>query len=395
MILSWISGFAFSQLYDSYHSVDGFISISIILLLLPPSSLKGFILGYIWHLTSTFPLGESGFAKIIAQPSGITIVLQNHEIKKTLGKGIPGSIVPVFHANNRILNIPRIQENHFTNHSSSNDKHMQWRKTLILGEKSLQKKFKQQFVESGLIHLMCISGFHVHILFKISFYFWIIICRVFYILQIISYKKFDQWTSMLDALSLTTIAFYCCKTGWEPPAQRAFIFITLEQFFHKGIAYNKLPLCAAIQIFCFPNCFITPSNLLSWIIFILISSPTGNSKLIRHLRIHIGILTTSLIFLGSFHLISIFSNTLVPSFFPFIYLSALIGIFWNNSLSLVIEEIFFKYIEITATFTEQHPCFSISVDNITLELKILIIITLCGILFIPSQNTCKWNNSNS
>jgi competence protein ComEC len=127
-------------------------------------------------------------------------------------------------------------------------------KSLIIGDKStLSRNIKNSFSDSGIMHILVVSGLHVGFISII----------VLFILKLtgLSLKK-------VSLLSIPFIFFYCFATGANPPALRSAIMFSCIIFSlsldREPLIYNSLALSALIILIFQPQQLFTASFQMSY-----------------------------------------------------------------------------------------------------------------------------------
>ncbi len=127
-------------------------------------------------------------------------------------------------------------------------------KSMIVGDKAaLDKDTKNDFVNSGLIHILVISGLHIGFCAAIFLF----------VFKILGFKL-----KYVYLLTIPTLFFYTLMTGANPPAVRASIMAScvLISFMldREPLIYNALALSALIILIINPQSLFTASFQLSF-----------------------------------------------------------------------------------------------------------------------------------
>jgi len=128
-------------------------------------------------------------------------------------------------------------------------------KSMITGNKNvLDKKVKEDFINTGLIHILVISGLHIGFCVAIFMF---------------TYRLFGLKLNYVYILTIVTLFFYVLLTGANPPAVRAFIMascilVTL-MINREPLIYNGLALSALIILILNPQTLFTASFQLSFL----------------------------------------------------------------------------------------------------------------------------------
>ncbi|MCB2206805.1 MAG: ComEC family competence protein [Bacteroidetes bacterium] len=116
---------------------------------------------------------------------------------------------------------------------------------ILLGyDQLLEPELEQNFVTAGAMHILCVSGLHVGIIYLV----------LNFLLGFLSRNKFQKIVKVV--LLLTMIWFYALLTGFSPSVQRASLMITLfivaTLSSKQKDVYNTLAASAVILIFIDP-----------------------------------------------------------------------------------------------------------------------------------------------
>lgn len=129
---------------------------------------------------------------------------------------------------------------------------------LLLGVRDkLDADVLKSYSAAGTIHILCVSGLHVGIIFLL-------------ISQALAFLNKKSWGNVIQALSIILfIWFYALITGLAPSVQRAatmFTVIVIGKFFRRQTSiYNTLALSAGILIIITPGIISKPGFWLSYL----------------------------------------------------------------------------------------------------------------------------------
>lgn len=199
--------------------------------------------------------------------------------------------------------------------------HKELYSSLICGSPLPPGVDKQLFLDTGLIHLMVVSG--AHLLFLES-----LLAR------------------LPQSVRLSVLGFYCWLTGFGAPVVKAFIFRLIQPGLRaRGLTRIQVEAASVVLILCvYPWWFFSRSMQMSWMCGLALSLPRvlRPNVLDQALKAHILLF----VFAGA-SVLSIFWNTLIGPFIgvilfplcllvvPFPFLSAWIDGVWEIFLSLL------------------------------------------------------------
>ena len=128
-------------------------------------------------------------------------------------------------------------------------------KSMITGNKSvINKDIKEDFINTGLIHILVISGLHIGFCTTIFMFI---------------YRLFGLKLNYVYILTIITLFFYVLLTGATPPTLRAFIMFSCILFAlminREPLIYNALALSALIILIINPQTLFTASFQLSFL----------------------------------------------------------------------------------------------------------------------------------
>ena len=128
-------------------------------------------------------------------------------------------------------------------------------KSMVTGNKSLlDKDIKEDFINTGLIHILVISGLHIGF------------CAAIFMF---CFKLFGLKLNYIYLFTIPTLFFYTLLTGANPPAIRAAIMfsclLTALMLNREPLIYNALALAALIILIFNPQSLFTASFQLSFL----------------------------------------------------------------------------------------------------------------------------------
>ena len=228
-----------------------------------------------------------------------------------------------------------------------------WLYAIIFGDKSkLSVNFKNIFKHSGAYHILVVSGLHISIIAYFIYYLIKLIPHALYIIKILKPTTWIRLHLIIKIISIICTLIYCALTGFNPPAQRAFIIFTINQLsvltFNKLPLYNKILIAISIQTLLFPSMFICESTLMSWLAYIFIvhlgimynsKNITVYVKILQLFYTQFKMLLLVMITLGTFTPLGFITNIIFVPLFPSILISAVILILIPQNFSVIINTI--------------------------------------------------------
>lgn len=204
-------------------------------------------------------------------------------------------------------------------------------KAIIFGERSQNiKDIKKDFLKTGNLHLLAISGFHIGIIFAI----------LYFLVRKIKYA---------DIFIFILLSLYIFFTNFAPSALRAFLFFSLLRIFKKLDPVENLFLAGIIYLTFFP---LSLSFFLSFLATyaILISIPS-QIKLILNLNI-INFSIVSLFF-KKYQALNFFISFILTPIFSILFVLSLGFVFLNlDFLKIFINLIYNIFLDINYIFSK-------------------------------------------
>ncbi len=215
-------------------------------------------------------------------------------------------------------------------------------KSMIIGDKSsIESDLKSDFINTGLIHILVISGLHIGFIVAIFLFV---------------FKLFNLPLKTVYILTIPAIFFYAILTGSNPPAIRATIMascILLSLVLDReSLIYNSICLAALIILAYNPQYLFTASMQLSFVATIGIiyfypkiynSFSKIKNKFCKYilsifcvtLSVQIALIPILIFYFGKFSVISFIANILIISVVGFVVaLSFIFYIFTFISISV-------------------------------------------------------------
>ena len=147
--------------------------------------------------------------------------------------------------------------------------HRRWLQATILGDVSkLPNNIEIAVKETGLHHLLVISGLHLVIVTRITDFLLRLIPQLAYATRAISANTWIYCSAAIRVLVATTGIIYFIAVGGPPNAQRAVLLSSLWQFstVFSGImpAFLRLRLLLLFHTIVFPIGFLSETTFLGW-----------------------------------------------------------------------------------------------------------------------------------
>ena len=228
-------------------------------------------------------------------------------------------------------------------------------KSMLIGDKtSIEPDLKNDFINSGLIHILVISGLHIGFIVTIVLFI---------------FRIFNLPLKAVCLLTIPTIFFYAILTGSNPPAIRATIMASciLLSFVlnRESLIYNSICLSALIILIYNPQYLFTASMQLSFIATIGIiyfypkiynSFSKIKNKFYKSilsifcvtLSVQVALIPILIFYFGKFSVISFIANMLIIPivgfvvalsliFYMFTFISSLVALYVSISLSYILN----------------------------------------------------------
>ena len=172
-------------------------------------------------------------------------------------------------------------------------RHRRWLQATILGDLSkLPTNIQLAVEETGLHHLLVISGLHLVIVTRISDFLLRLLPQLAYAMRAISASAWIYCSAAIRVLVATAGIIYFIAVGGPPNAQRAVLLSCLWQFstVFAGImpAYLRLRLLLFLHTLFFPIGFLSETTFLGWGAYAIILD-ISNFQGWKHLRTLSGI----------------------------------------------------------------------------------------------------------
>ena len=328
---------------------------------------------------------------------------------------------------NIIKNFAIASKNHI---SKQVDKHFEQPYSSILqamltGDKvSLEPETKDKFINTGLIHLLVVSGLHIGFCVVIFIFF---------------FKLFNLPLKYVYLLTILAVFFYTLVTGANPPAVRAAIMascILIALILNREpLIYNAVALSALIILLVNPQDLFTASFQMSFLatLGIIYLYPKINkifknikNKFLKNLwsvaavtlSAQIALVPVLLFYFGKISIISMLANILIVPVIGFVvglsyifYLSTVISSYLADGFSIILTAIlkiilfiidFFSSLKFSIVDTPKPNIFEIIIYYLSIILMIefrnikkvwIIVSVLIAIaIFVPFNKT-EWTQT--
>lgn len=212
-----------------------------------------------------------------------------------------------------------------------------WLGGLLLGQASmLSPEIKRIFKETGLYHLLIVSGLHLNVVGVMLSYLLRLPLQCLYVLRLLRPQTWMFFQPLFPLLNVVLCFFYLLATGSSSPAQRAFIVHAMAQlspiFFGRIPSLHRLLGTAFLQTLCFPLGFLSLGTLLSWSAYIFVLYvPERNAhgfwqNLRRSAVTQVWLCLLIFALIGSLTPLAIVTNLLITPLFPIVFAVALFSL---------------------------------------------------------------------
>lgn len=133
---------------------------------------------------------------------------------------------------------------------------------------------KKVYKETGLYHLLVVSGFHVNLMAMIAK--WILLSLIWPLncVRQITPDVWQRYIRVIDFVCVVLVWWFAAATGFGCPVQRAALCYSLVWLgFHR----NKFIWGLLLQALIFPCGWLSLSNALSWSCYLVLASTSGRS----------------------------------------------------------------------------------------------------------------------
>ena len=264
---------------------------------------------------------------------------------------------------------------------------------MLTGDKiSLEPETKDKFINTGLIHLLVVSGLHIGFCVIIFIFF---------------FKLFNLPLKYVYLLTIPAVFFYTLVTGANPPAVRAAIMascILISLILDREpLVYNAVALSALIILFINPQDLFTASFQMSFLatIGIIYLYPKINkifkdikNKFLKNLwsvaavtlSAQIALIPVLLFYFGKISIISMFTNILIVPVIGFVvglsyvfylatFVSGYLAFFCSILLTVILKIIlfvinFFSSLKYSVIDTVKPDIFEILIYYVSIVLMI-------------------------
>ncbi|MFK7872336.1 MAG: ComEC/Rec2 family competence protein [Oligoflexales bacterium] len=366
MFAAWLSGFFYGQWSTlSQPCFFHFLILIVIILSLREKKQQILItLGFLNGFSMSYPWAKAAKSKCITHLAGAAIFQQKQAQVIAFGKGDIEKKNKIFYSNS-IYAAPRSYSSSLAMKPSLSVL-KQWEAALLQGDISaLDSTLKKHFQQSGLIHLLCVSGFHIQMIFQ---FILLIIRQPLKILTRLNMRPQYIEIIYLSApwIGLVIITLYSLSIGFPPSTQRAtLVCITQHVFRHLSQNHFIIPqIAATFQSLLFPYHMLSPSNLLSWGAYLIIRHKAQGNRFKNLLLQNLYLALLSLIFIDQFPLHAPIVNFLALPFFPFVYLATITNCIIPNNVSQELILLFFQWISFVSQPIQIYPSLLVTFSSL-------------------------------
>ncbi len=210
-----------------------------------------------------------------------------------------------------------------------------WLACFFLGDSTLAKELLfESFRQTGLIHLLAISGLHISLLSYFFFLFSLGLAQILYAFNLMLPATF-QLLKVICSLFSILIGFVFVLAIHSPfSATRAIMIASIHIlrtcFFSTLTTKESVLLAFSAQSLIFPLAMIHESTLLSWGSYLLLVGAKGNlAALTTTIKVQLKLFVFVCAVLGQYYLLSPISNLLILSVLPFIVFCSLCSLCIN------------------------------------------------------------------
>lgn len=242
---------------------------------------------------------------------------------------------------------------------------------LFLGDTSLfNKQLKKAFKNTGCIHLIVVSGLHIHFLSSLVLFCLLVPGKLAYGACLIGPKWWLNYWIMTRFISVCLIWFYGVLINFPPSAQRAVLVFTFAQIYH-GQPRDKSnmvdPMSLLTQILIFPIGIFQVGNLLSWLAYLTVKHAGKGVKGFLWSQSILSVI--SAFFFGKLSILAFVTNFLLTPIFPFFFslllAASLIGINFLTFLNFTehLCQIMLAFIAQLDLLAMKHPALLVPIDQ--------------------------------
>ncbi len=253
---------------------------------------------------------------------------------------------------------------------------------------SLPKKIEEAFKNTGLYHLLVVSGLHVSLMAAMFAAILRMPLLLGYSLRIVSPRVWRQVSASLRICAALGAMAYLSLTGASAAAQRSALFFAVRQVslvFLGNIPFTpQLLATAMLQIFIFPLGFLSEGTCMSWAAYLVVARPPIKVQLdIRQAIVAMLSLQTELMVLvtaifGQLILIGLVTNLLFVSVFPVILFTCLIAIIspWPalSDFALEFPHNYLRFVGLFDQLTKTWPMLSVPKDQLPPQIRSMFVV---------------------
>lgn len=266
---------------------------------------------------------------------------------------------------------------------------------IVFGEQGLlPKRIEDSFKNTGLYHLLVVSGLHVSLIAAMFSFTLRAPVQLGYSLRLISPRFWGQFSAFLRIIAAAGAMTYLSLTGASAAAQRSALFFAVRQvslvFCGDIPIIFHLLLTATVQIMIFPLGFLSEGTCMSWVAYLVVANPVIriSSSIWRSfwsmllLQVELMVLVTAIF--GQLVVIGLVTNLLFVSVFPVVLFSCLIAILvpWPELTKLILEvpHNYLKLVDVFDWLTKLWPLLSIPRDQLPSWIRGLFLILSVGVV---------------
>lgn len=266
---------------------------------------------------------------------------------------------------------------------------------IVFGEQgSLPKRIEDSFKNTGLYHLLVVSGLHVSLMAAVFSCVLRAPVQLGYSMQLISPRVWGQFSAFLRVSAAVGAMTYLSLTGASAAAQRSALFFAVRQvslvFCGDIPIIFHLLLTAMVQILIFPLGFLSEGTCMSWVAYLVVANPAMrvSSSMWQScwsmltIQVELMVLVTAIF--GQLVVIGLVTNLLFVSVFPVVLLSCLIAVLapWPVLTRLVLEvpHNYLKLVDVFDCLTKLWPLLSIPRDQLPSWIRGFFLILSVGVV---------------
>lgn len=208
----------------------------------------------------------------------------------------------------------------------------EWYRSLILGEpKDLSKDIKTAFIETGIYHVLAVSGLHLTVAAGILLLLQKIIVTGMCALIPILKKRKVLLVLLSRSVVVVALLIYSYCVHFPQSVQRAFLLFAVDQILRSTFGglplVRRLPVVAMIHILIFPIGFLSIGNTFSWLAYSIVALGLKSGKpWLAAIQRQVTLCITCLALTGQLSFSGLLVNFFVIPIFPFLLSGILINL---------------------------------------------------------------------